>query len=57
MRNGKNMISKETSIKTFVVVAVFLFQFKFSQIVESESQVSLISYIIQHVFWLKTKFR
>ena len=51
------MISKETSIKNIVVVAVFPFQLKLSHFVKSESQVSLISYIIQHVFWLKTKFR
>ena len=51
------MISNETSIKIIVVKAVFLFQFKFSHLVKSESQVALISYIMQQIFWFKSKFR
>ena len=57
VRNSKNMISKETSFKTIVVVSIFLLQFKFSQLVKSERQVFLISNNIQRINRFKTKFR
>ena len=46
---------KGDAVKTIVVVAVFLFQFKFSHFVKSESQFSLVSYTIQQIIWFKTK--
>ena len=56
VRTGRNMISNQTSFKTLVVVANFLFKFNFSQFVKSQSHVPLISYTIQQIIRFKTKF-